>query len=168
MYRRCARCWQKTSDVPLKEKCRELGSRRELAAAGLCPGRHCAACLPIQIQPVGRCCFASTSAGTVIAATAVRLPPHVPAGEAGGCFGELEEALPYLQGRALDGPKTWWAQTGSRHESVDGHSAGSKPDMVIRLRVGRVGRRTPLPHPVSDRRLQPGVPGDDLRRTCRS
>ena len=37
MHRRCARCWQKTSDARLKEKCRELGSRKEeLLSAGAC------------------------------------------------------------------------------------------------------------------------------------
>jgi putative transposase len=48
---------EKTSDARLEEERRELGHRREglLAAAGLCPGWHRSACLPLPVDAAGRC-----------------------------------------------------------------------------------------------------------------
>jgi hypothetical protein len=46
-----------------------------LAAAGLCPGWHCAACLPLSVEPAGRCRPAWAIEGAIVTTPAVRLSP---------------------------------------------------------------------------------------------
>ena len=111
---------KKTSDARLQEESRELGYRtsRLLATTCLRAHGHRSARLPLPIYTTGRCKAAKAAEGAVVGTAAVRLSPPAPVTEARGRGGELEEALPPLQGGAAHGSQAW-----RPHASVGNKSA---------------------------------------------
>ena len=128
MPRRCARCWQKTSDAQFEENCRGLGDEGEglFAAPCLRSGGDGPEGLPLPVQPSGRRRAAARL--RELASQRRRFGYrrlHILL-EREGVRGQLEEAVPALPGGAAHRAQARRPQAGARHPRADGHPAGSR------------------------------------------